>query len=196
MISDEIKRLRQSFGISQTELGKRMGVRQSTVAMWEIGKNSPGYDMLLRLSQFFGVSVSELAGEEAGNSRIPVLGKVQAGIPRTAVEDIIGYEEISPDMQKMGEFFALRIKGDSMEPRMREGDTVIVRRQSSVNNGEIAIVLVGNEEATCKKFYRLADGVSLVSINPRYAPMFFSKKDIEEKGMEILGKVFELRARF
>ena len=196
MISNEIKRLRQSFGISQTELGKKMGVRQSTVAMWEIGKNSPGYDMLLRLAEFFGVSVSELAGEGSERCRIPVLGKVQAGIPRTAVDDIIGYEEISPDMENMGEFFALRIRGDSMEPRMREGDTVIVRRQSSVNNGDIAIVLVGNEEATCKKFYHHADGVSLVSINPKYTPMFFSKKDIEEKGMEILGKVFELRARF
>ncbi len=196
MISNEIKRLRRSFGISQTELGEKMGVRQSTVAMWEIGKNAPGYDMLLRLSEFFGVSVSELAGEGGGQHRIPVLGRVQAGIPRTAVEDIIGYEEISPDLQGMGEFFALRIKGDSMEPRMREGDTVIVRRQSSVANGDIAIVLVGNEEATCKRFYRHDDGVSLVSINPRYAPMFFSRKDIEEKGMEILGKVFELRARF
>ena len=62
MISDEIKRLRQGFGISQTTLGKSMGVRQSTVAMWENGKNAPGYEMLLRLSELFGVSVSELAG--------------------------------------------------------------------------------------------------------------------------------------
>ena len=83
-----------------------------------------------------------------------------------------------------------------MEPRFVEGDTVIVRRQSSVDNGEIAIVLVGNEDATCKKFYRHRDGISLVSTNPEFAPMFFSNEELEETKIDILGKVCELRARF
>ena len=193
MIGKEIKRLREAFGISQAELGRKLSVRQSTVAMWEAGKNRPNHEMLLKIAGFFGVTAGELCGE--GESfRVPVLGRVAAGPPIYADEDIIGFEEISSDMGATGEFFALRIQGDSMEPRMREGDTVIVRRQSSVENGEIAIVLVG-DDATCKKFYRHRDGISLVSLNPQYEPMFFSIEELGGTSIEILGRVLELRAK-
>jgi len=196
MISREIKRLRERAGLSQRALGECLGVGQSTVAMWESGKNNPEYETLLRMAETFGVGVAELAGDENSGFRIPVLGRVQAGIPRIAVEDVIGYEEISPELYDSGEFFALRIRGSSMEPRLLEGDTVIVRRQNSVENGDIAIVLVGDEEATCKKFYRYSDGISLVSINPQFAPMVFSTDELKRTKIEILGKVCELRARF
>lgn len=196
MISREIKRLRAERGISQKELGRRLGVGQSTVAMWESGKNSPEYKTLLRIAEIFSIGVAELAGDGSAGFRVPVLGRVQAGIPRTAAEDVIGYEEISPEMTRSGEFFALRIRGESMEPRFLDGDTVIVRRQSSVDNGEIAIVLVNNEDATCKKFYRHNDGISLVSLNPKFPPMFFSAEELQNTKIEILGKVCELRARF
>ena len=83
-----------------------------------------------------------------------------------------------------------------MEPRMKEGDTVIVRRQPCVENGDIAIVLIGQEEATCKRFYRYKEGISLVSINPQYAPMFFSEEELAQTKIEVLGRVCELRARF
>ncbi len=196
MLSAEIKRLRENAGISQTALARALGIRQSTVAMWESGKNNPGYETLLRIADFFGVGTDELSGSREPVFRVPVLGRVAAGPPRTAAEDIIGYEEVSRDLAETGEFFALRIRGDSMEPRMRDGDTVIVRRQPYVENGEIAIVLVGQEEATCKKFYRYPEGISLVSLNPQYSPMFFSQKELSETKIEILGRVCELRARF
>lgn len=195
MISEQIRKKRLQLGLSQTELARRLGVRQSTVAMWETGKNNPEYGKLLAIAETFGVKVSSLTGE-AELARIPVLGKVQAGIPREAVEDAVGYEDISEDVAKTGEFFALRIRGSSMEPRFLEGDTVIVRRQSSVDNGDIAIVLVGDDEATCKKFYRHNDGITLVSLNPAFPPMFFSTEELENTKIEILGKVCELRARF
>ena len=196
MLSAELKRLRERAGISQTSLARALGVRQSTVAMWENGKNNPGYETLLRIADFFGVTTDELRGSGDAPRRVPVLGRVAAGPPRTAAEEIIGYEEMSREAHEAGEFFALRIRGDSMEPRMKEGDTVIVRRQPCVENGEIAIVLVGEEEATCKKFYRYPEGISLVSLNPQYSPMFFSEKDLTETKIEILGRVCELRARF
>lgn len=79
---------------------------------------------------------------------------------------------------------------------MFEGDTVIVRRQNSVENGEIAIVRVGEDEATCKKFYRSGDGISLVSINPEYEPMFYPKEELGNVKIEVLGKVCELRVHF
>ena len=195
MIAEQIKSARRKLGISQTELAKKLGVGQSTVAMWETGKNKPEYGKLLALAEVFGMKISALAGE-SGVARVPVLGKVQAGIPREAVEDAIGYEDISEDVAKTGEFFALKIRGSSMEPRFLEGDTVIVRRQNSVDNGDIAIVLVGDDEATCKKFYRHNDGITLVSLNPAFSPMFFSIEELGKTRIEILGKVCELRARF
>lgn len=196
MISQNIKNFRKERGISQKILGERLGVGQSTVAMWECGKNSPGYDMLLKLANLFNVSVSALCGAGEEIVRVNVLGNVAAGQPIYAAENIIGAESLSAEDVRGGEFFALRIKGSSMEPRMYEGDTVIVRRQSSVENGEIAIVLVGDDEATCKKFYRNGDGISLVSINPVYEPMFYSEAALKDVKIEVLGKVCELRARF
>lgn len=196
MIAREIKRLRVERGISQKELGERLGVGQSTVAMWERGKNSPEYKTILRIAEIFSVSVAELAEGGAAAIGVPILGRVQAGIPRTAAEDIIGYEQISPEIARTGEFFALKIRGESMEPRFLDGDTVIIRRQSSVDNGDIAIVLVNDEDATCKKFYRHSDGISLVSLNPKFQPMFFSADELQNTNIEILGKVCELRARF
>lgn len=196
MISQNIKGFRKQKGFSQKELGERLGVGQSTVAMWECGKNSPGYEMLISLAKLFDVSISQLCGSEEAIVKVNVLGSVAAGRPITAVENIIGEEELSAERARGGEFFALRIRGHSMEPRILEGDTVIVRCQSSVENGEIAIVLVGQEEATCKKFYRYADGISLVSINPEYEPMFYSQAELKDIKIEVIGKVCELRARF
>ena len=196
MIGNKIKNLRRAAGISQTELGRGLDVRQSTVAMWETGKNSPSYDMLTRLAEFFCIDMGDLLGKGSGVIKIPVLGRVQAGIPVTATEDIVGYEEISEESIRSGEYFALQIRGDSMEPRMYEGDIVIVRRQEVVENGEIAIVLVDGEDATCKKFYVHNEGISLVSLNPSYAPIFFTKEELKTRRVEVLGKVSELRSRF
>ena len=196
MISQNIKKFRKERGISQKALGERLGMGQSTVAMWECGKNRPEHTTLLKLAEILEVSVSRLCGSEDEPVKVNVLGNVAAGKPIDAIEDIIGYEELSAERARGGEFFALCIKGRSMEPRMYEGDTVIVRRQSSVENGEIAIVRVGEDEATCKKFYRNGNGISLVSINPDYEPMFYSEAALNDVKIEILGKVCELRARF
>lgn len=98
--------------------------------------------------------------------KIPVLGSVIAGIPIEAIEDIIDWEEIPEEMSKRGECFALMIKGDSMTPSIQEGDVVIVRKQSDVDSGDIAIVLVNGFEATCKQVMKSSDGITLISFNP------------------------------
>ena len=109
---------------------------------------------------------------------------------------ILDYEEISQEMASQGEYFALSIKGNSMEPRIAEGDVVIVRKQHIVENGELAVVLVNGNDATVKKFYMNDHGVTLISTNPAYAPFVYSKKDVEELPVQIVGKVVELRAKF
>ena len=128
--------------------------------------------------------------------KIPVLGHVAAGQPISAIEDIIDYEEITRDMAIKGEYFGLVLKGDSMEPRMTTGDVVIVRSQPTAETGDIAIVLIGNEEGTCKKIKKTPEGIMLISLNPAYEPMFYSNKQIEQLPITIVGKVVELRAKF
>ena len=91
---------------------------------------------------------------------------------------------------------ALRIKGSSMEPRFAEGDVVIVRRQPDAESGDIVIVTVGDEEATCKKLQKTPDGLMLISLNPAYAPMFYSRRECVSLPVRIYGRVVELRARF
>ena len=127
---------------------------------------------------------------------INVLGRVAAGIPIEAVEDIIDTEEISEDMASTGDFFGLRIHGDSMEPKMSEGDVVIVRKQDDAESGEIVIAMVNGCDATCKRLKKYADGIMLLSNNPKYEPMIFSKEEIETKPVRIIGRVVELRAKF
>ena len=127
---------------------------------------------------------------------INVLGRVAAGIPIDAVTDIIDTEEISQEMARTGEFFGLQIKGDSMEPKISDGDVVIVRQQNDAESGDIVIATINGDEATCKRIRKYRDGIELVSNNPCYEPMFFSNEEIENKPVRIIGRVVELRAKF
>lgn len=127
---------------------------------------------------------------------INVLGRVAAGIPIEAIENIIDTEEISEEMAKTGDFFGLQIHGDSMEPKISEGDIVIVRKQEDAENGQIIIATVNGTDATCKRLRKYRDGIELISNNPSYDPMFFSNDEIESKPVKIIGRVVELRARF
>ena len=118
------------------------------------------------------------------------------GIPIDAVEEILDYEEISEEMARNGEHFALQIKGDSMEPKFSEGDVVIVRKQAIVEDNEIAIVLVNGNDATIKKIKRFDGGITLIPTNPNYDVITYTNKQIEELPVTVLGKVVELRAKF
>lgn len=127
---------------------------------------------------------------------IPVLGRVAAGIPMTAAEYIIDTEEISKAMANDGEYFGLQVKGDSMEPKISNGDVVIVRKQSDADDGDLVIALVNGDDAVVKRLKKYKDGIALISTNPAYEPMYYSNDEIESKPVEIIGKVKELRAKF
>lgn len=196
-----IKKLRKDMRLSQSDFASILGVKQNTVSNWENGIRNVDIETAKKMASFFGCSLDYLLGDEGTKSgsaaQIPVLGYVRAGIPATACENIIGYEEISESMAKSGEFFALKAKGDSMEPHIREGYTLIIRRQSDVENGEVAIALVGGEEATVKKVIKHDNGISLVPFNTAsYSPMFFTKDEISTLPVSIIGKVVEFRGRF
>lgn len=199
---NRIKELRLSKAIKQVDFAKMLGVSQATVSGWESEKYQPDRDTLIKMASYFDVSVDYLIGnspvkkEKKKGVQIPVLGEVRAGYPMEAVENIIDYEEIDEDMAHRGEFFALRIKGDSMEPRFVEGDVVIVRKQETAESGDIVVALVNGDSATIKKLKRHQDGITLVPTNLAYEPMYYSNEEIMELPVHILGKVVELRAKF
>lgn len=152
---------------------------------------------LQRIADAAGVPLSYITGEITdGPVKIPVLGYVAAGIPLEAITEILDYEEIRADMLKDGsEYFALQIKGSSMEPRIKNGDVVIVRKQPDCNSGDVAIVSVNGDDATCKRIMKHESGITLVPFNPAFETVFFPNNEIIEKPITIWGKVVELRAK-
>lgn len=128
--------------------------------------------------------------------RIPVLGRVAAGIPFDAEEYIIDWEVIPATLAEGGDYFGLEIKGDSMEPKISDGDVVIVRKQSDADSGDLVIALINGDDATCKRLMKYKDGIALISSNPKYPPFQYSKEEVEQLPVEIIGKVIELRAKF
>ena len=186
---------------------------KSHLSQYVNGKSNPDNEKIFLLSKVFGVSEAWLLGYDVPRYKvteefdedispkpqglkIPVLGTVAAGIPISAVEDILDYEEIPQSWQNQGEFFGLRIKGDSMKPDINDGDTVIVKQQSTANNGDVVIALVNGDDATCKKFEKLDNGIMLISNNSEYSPMYFSNEEVTTKPVVIVGRVLELRRKF
>lgn len=187
-------------GLTQKELGEKIGVKHNTISSYESGKNEPEQDMLFKIAAALDISINELFPQTASSFsgikgvRIPILGKVVAGIPIEAITDIDGWEEISPKMAASGEYFALRIKGLSMEPKLHEGDIVIVKRQSDVESGDTAIILVDSEDATVKQIKKTKEGIMLIGLNiDVYPPHFYTNREIADLPVQIIGKVVESR---
>lgn len=212
LFSETLRALRKERGLTQVQFARQFSVATGTIAMWETGKREPDFSTMERLADFFEVSVDFLLGRagsadgrspraystdsERGRNLIPILGRVQAGVPVEAVEDFLGYEEYSGRGGNADGYFALEVRGESMEPKISSGDVVIVRKQDDCDNGDLAVVLVSGEDATVKRIKKSAAGIMLIPNNPAFEPMFFSNEEIEALPVTILGKVVELRAKF
>jgi len=194
-----LKELRKQRGLNQTDLAKAIGIAQPTLSGWESEKFQIDDANKIKLADYFGVSIDYLMGrndvpQTVKGVRIPIYGSVPAGIPLEAIENIEGYEEITPALARKGEYFALKIKGESMSPYILDRDIVIVRRQESVESGDIAIVLVNGNEATCKMVKIGDDGITLIGHNTLvYPPHFYSQKEIATLPVRIIGRVVEVK---
>lgn len=195
-----LKEARKKSRLTQTDVAKIIGISQTGYSDWETGKNRVDARSLGRLAELYGVTVNYLLGIDENDApvkgvRIPVLGSVAAGIPIEAIQDIVDYEEIDADMAAAGEYFGLRIKGSSMEPRIREGDVVIVRRQEEAETGDTVVVLVNGDSATVKRIKIEPNGIALIPNNPAYDTRFYSAAEVELLPVRIIGKVVELRGK-
>lgn len=186
---------------SQSDLAKYIGVSNGTITNYVNGTNMPRMDRIDKICEFLLINRSDLLEGRNNDTRpkgvkIKVLGRVAAGIPIEAIEEVIDYEEIPEEMAKQGEFFGLKIQGDSMYPRIIDGDVVIVKKQSFATNRDIVIVLINGDDGTCKQYYRFDDHIELKPFNPMYKPLVFSKEEVDRLPVQILGKVVELRGKF
>ena len=200
-VGERIKNAREAACLSQVELAEKIGVSKQLLYKYEnnIVTNIPS-DKIEQIAVLCHTMPAILMGwampQNATAVRIPVLGRVAAGTPIEALEDVIDYEDIPEKLARSGDYFALRIKGDSMEPRISNGDTVIVRKQEDADDGDIVIALINGNEGTCKRLKKYPDGIALVSINPAYDPMYFSGEEVSSTPVRIIGRVMELRAKF
>lgn len=194
---------RKNKKITRKEIADFLGVHETTIKRYEDGdtKKLPT-DRLEKIAKYLNTSIDYLMGweDEAKESnqgiKVPVLGSVPAGIPITAIEDIIDYEEIPQSWGNQGEFFGLRIKGNSMYPKLESGDIVIVKKQSVADNGDVVIAMVNGDDATCKRYKRTDAGIMLTSDNSEYSPMFYTNEQIQSLPVTIIGKVVESRKKF
>jgi repressor LexA len=180
---------------TQEHLAGDIGVSRSYVGDIEAGRRYPNYVILAKIAQacnvgldFFSDAVDSKIIQIKEMKKIPILGTIRAGEPMMAEQNIIDYMEL-PEQYTNGEYFGLRVTGDSMNLfRLLEGDIALVRRQSFVENGEIAVVLVDGEEATIKQFFCNDSMVTLVphSSNVNHQPQII---DTSKINTIVLGKV-------
>jgi repressor LexA len=196
-IGEKIKLRRNELGWTQQQLADKMGyTSKSTIARIEKGNNDVAQKNIAKFAEVLNVSIAYLMDwtEEAESKpiRIPVLGRVAAGIPIEAIEEIIDYEEVDGNTTAPGELFGLLIKGNSMSPRICDKDVVIVRKQEAADSGDIVIATINGDDAVCKRLLIYGKTILLRSNNPEY-------EDIDVTGrtdFHIIGKVVELRGKF
>lgn len=198
-----IKKRREQLGISQEQLANILGYKsRSSINKIELNHTDLPQSKIVALAKALSVTPAYLMGWEdieqpipKSNGyptvRIPVLGDVAAGVPILAQQDIIGYEDIPADMAKTGEYFGLKIKGDSMEPKIHDNDIVIVKSMSDAENNDIVIAIINNE-ATCKRLHKYSNSVVLTAINSDYKPIEVTP----DESIQILGKVVMSISKF
>lgn len=190
-------------------LSNASGVNKSSISQYLNGSHSPSNISSEKMAKILNVNPLWLMGfdvpmrnidntntNQINAKTINVLGRVATGIPFNANTEIIDIEEISEEMAKTGEYFGLKIRDDSMEPRICDGDVVIVRQQDDAESGDIVIAMVNGDDATCKRLVKYASSIALVSLNTKYEPMMFTNEEIMSKPVRVIGKVVELRGKF
>lgn len=201
------QKLLDKAGLKVSDVVKATGIRQGVFSDWKAGRYTPKNDKIVKIAQFLGVTPEYLYGQvshpfvsteivDTSSIRIPVVGDVAAGYPHFANEEILDYEEVDHRYIEQGKLYGLRIAGDSMEPEIKKGSIAIVRYQNDADNGDVIIVKVNGENATCKRLQKHDDGIALLSNNPKYPVFFYTAKEINSLPVRIIGKVLEVRTKY
>lgn len=199
---NKIKELRKEKGLTLDKLSQITKIAPNTLNQYELGKREPSFEIVKLLADTFNVSIDYMLGrteentqEKKSSTKIPVLGTIPAGIPIEAVEEIVDYEEISAEMATRGEFFALKVKGDSMSPLINDGDVVIIKKQDDAESGKICVVMINGFDATLKEIKKEENGLWVLPKNPYsdFSPKFFTNEEINKTPIKVIGVAVEIR---
>lgn len=192
--------------IKPIELSEKTGIDKSKISSYMSGRYKAKQDGVYLLARALNVNEAWLMGLDVSMEReiktdilgnpvvpIPLVGTVKAGYNYLAQENWEGTIDLDKKVADTGEFFALRIKGDSMIPAFFEGDIVIIRKQNYCENNQFAVVIINGEEGTLKKVKKTDEGIILQPINPAYGPVMYTNKEIKETPIIIAGVFQELR---
>ena len=191
-VADKIKRLRKQKGITQRELARLLYVAPTAVSAWERGKNYPLMDKLVMLANLFDVPVSHFfEGEEFDSENdtvlLPVYEKISCGGGVVSYDAVTEYTKVPKSWTCGGDYFLIRAEGDSMQgARIYDGDLLFIRKQDTVDDGEIAAVVV-DDVVMLKRVYRNNTSFTLVSDNPKYPPLRFNPNT--DSHIRIIGKL-------
>ena len=183
-IGNNIKRLRAESGLTQDRLGELVGVTGKAVCSWELGLKTPRMPVIERLADLFGVSKTEIIEDAKSTpvspiTRVPILGRVAAGSGCLADDNLDGYENVPTDiLSTEEEYILLNVKGDSMSPKIEEGDRLLIQLQPSVDSGSYAVVLIDDEDGVVKKVCYSKSRIELISENPYYPPRIFENSEV------------------
>jgi repressor LexA len=198
MLSKKLKQLRKENKLTQAELAYRLGVTQQTIAKWEAGRAMPEPETIARIAGFFGVTtdhlldLTDILNATAPVSRVRIIGTVKAGYDAFALEEDLG--SALAEVKNTEEYRYLVVKGDSMAPYIREGDLALVRLQTDLHNGDLGVVVYGDNEATLKKYYYSDGAVAIVPFNDAYKTITLSGRELER--LMIVGKVVETKTKW
>ena len=204
MFGNVLKNLRESIGMNQEELSEKFGISKSTIGMYETNKREPNFELLKEFANFFNVStdylLEQIKKDDLANfdiMQIPLLGKIQAGVPTEMFLDIIDYIDIPADMARGNkELFALKTKGKSMEPNFIEGDILIFEKTEDCENGQFCAVAVNGDDATFKKVTKTDTGIMLQPLNPAFETKFYTNEQIASLPVTIIGVLKQIRRDF
>lgn len=191
---------------TRNDVCRDLEIPYSTFTDWYNANIYPRIDKIQLLANYFGIQKSDLVEDKEklktdliGNpvSPIPLLGTVKAGYNYLAQENWIGTIDVETSLVGDGkDYFALKVKGDSMAPVFLEDDIVIIKKQSDCENNEYAVVIINGDEGTLKKVKKTDDGIVLQPLNPAYGPVMYTKDEIEKIPIIIVGVVKQLKREF
>jgi repressor LexA len=204
MLGEKLKQLRNRKNLTQDEVSRILDINRARYTQYETGTRKPDYEMLVRLAEFYDTSVDNLLGRNSYTTdlkndmykvncenlfKVPIVGLIRCGQPIFAEQNIEGYMYVDNSIVKVNRqetLFYLRVTGDSMAPKFQPGDLVLIRQQTIIDDGEIAVVLIDNEEATLKKVFSSNGTIWLHSLNPAYEPTKFPAEKVCILGKALL----------
>ena len=209
MFADRLREARKAKRYSQTEVSRMLGVTQQAVGKWETGRSTPDPQTVARLAEILDTTADALLGLQQApatapavgrnafsrytESLVPVVGTVRAGYGALAFEEDYGKGYAS--VKDPQNYFYLVVKGDSMEPRISDGDLALVHRQNTLENGDLGVLVYGSDgEGTLKKYIQRGNSVILHPFNPDYEELVIKGEELDH--LYIAGKVVETKAKW